>query len=160
MQHITLSLFEQSLSLRRTRDWLNYGCLSCLRRFVAVSLSMGLLVLGGFWMLGIEVLQRRNFDNNQHPTGIHFQSAVPDVQRHWSGAQFGILHGSGPCDAIWWLQSPQEPVDMKPSTDWNTIVTIGFPWFSMVFSSPKNGWLWGHSREVVGWWRSRRTTGS
>ncbi|CAL1162311.1 unnamed protein product [Cladocopium goreaui] len=55
-------------------------------RFVAVSLSMGLLVLGGFWMLGIEVLQRRNFDNNQHPTGIHFQSAVPDVQRHWSGA--------------------------------------------------------------------------
>jgi hypothetical protein len=100
MQHITLSLFEQSLSLRRTRDWLNYGCLSCLRRFVAVSLSMGLLVLGGFWMLGIEVLQRRNFDNNQHPTGIHFQSAVPDVQRHWSGAQFGILHGSGPCDAM------------------------------------------------------------
>ncbi len=34
-----------------------------------------------------EVLRRTNFDNSQHPTVIHFQSVVPDVQRHWFGPQ-------------------------------------------------------------------------
>lgn len=37
-----------------------------------------------------KVLRRTNFDNSQHPTVIHSQSVVPDVQRHWFGPQITL----------------------------------------------------------------------
>ena len=41
--------------------------------------------------LCIEASQRTSFDNNQLQIAIHFQSVVPDVQRHWLRAWSGGL---------------------------------------------------------------------
>lgn len=56
-----------------------------------------------------EVLRRTNFDNSQHPTVIHSQSVVPDVQRHWFGPQITL----------------KSPVKCKDES--------GFSWFFYIF---------------------------